>query len=314
MVGPAIAAIQKQFPHAQIDLLVHRNTQDLFRNFPDICSVNTISNKRAKWKGWLPFSKYDLAVVFNAFEELLPLVKYARRVSNFVLAYETSDKSVNLKLDIALPKSHERQHIMRPYLELIGAYGVEQNGMRVLYYPTSSELQSAKKIIHDNGFEKSFLIGYKVFSLPSRPWRDWSISRFYELSQLILDIKPDAKFLLFGSSVEAEKLTELHSRIGQQYSALIIDLPLRMVGALMAQLNLYVGVDTGLTHLMSSFDIPIEILYHGKNPSSIAKPIGHPCCKVLDHPMGEASKEHDSLDDIPAELVYRDIVNYLHKN
>ncbi len=313
MAGPAIDGIRRKFPDAHIDLLVHRNTKDLFENFPKICSVDTISNKRAKWRGWVSRSKYDLAVVFNSFEELLPLIKYALRVSSRVAAFETSDVNVNKKLYVAGQRSSVRQHIMQPYINLIKQIGIEQDNLRVIYRPTEYELQWARKNIEDHGIKKeSFLVGYKVFSLPSRSWRDWSVNRFFELSQLILQIKPEAKFLLFGGVAEGEKLSELQKMIGSERAFLFVNLSLRQVGAMMSNLNLYVGVDTGLTHMMSSFDVPMGILYHQKDPSEFAKPIGHPFSDVLDYSSSDEFHENDSLSEIPANLVYQRIKKYLH--
>ncbi len=143
-------------------------------------------------------------------------------------------------------------------------------------------MQWARKNIEDHGIKKeSFLFGYKVFSLPSRSWRDWSVYRFFELSQLILQVKPEAKFLLFGGVAEGEKLGELQKMIGSEIAFLFVNLSLRQVGAMMSNLNLYVGVDTGLTHMMSSFYVPMGILYRQKDPSEFAKPIGHSFCDVL---------------------------------
>ncbi len=51
----------------------------------------------------------------------------------------------------------------------------------------------------------------------------------------------------------------------------------------------YVGVDTGPTHLMSTFDIPLVGFYHCISSSKLTGPADHPCFYAVDHPRTERS-------------------------
>src|SRR5258708_8105644 len=72
----------------------------------------------------------------------------------------------------------------------------------------------------------------------------------------------------------------------------------------MSRTDLYVGVDTGPTHIMSTFDIPLVGLYHCIHPSKLAGPGDHPCFYAVDHPRARArfSKPTD-LAEVSVECV-----------
>jgi heptosyltransferase-3 len=81
----------------------------------------------------------------------------------------------------------------------------------------------------------------------------------------------------------------------------------------MSNINLYVGVDTGPTHLMSAFDVPFVGLYHGKSPSSIYGPLGHPRSQLIDHPLGRMCNQYSSMADISVNDVFSAILKVLNK-
>ena len=88
-------------------------------------------------------------------------------------------------------------------------------------------------------------------------------------------------------------------------------LSLRKTAAIMSRLNLYVGVDTGPTHLMSSFDVPSVSLYHGKFPSRLYAPLNHPFFVSIDHPLGKFCSELSSMSDITVQQVFRSLKPFL---
>ena len=74
-------------------------------------------------------------------------------------------------------------------------------------------------------------------------------------------------------------------------------LSLRQTGALMHEVDLYVGVDTGPTHIMGALHRPMVAMYHGSAPSRLYAPLQHPCLWTVDHPR--AGQGGNSPDDYP---------------
>jgi heptosyltransferase-3 len=81
-------------------------------------------------------------------------------------------------------------------------------------------------------------------------------------------------------------------------------LRLRETAALMSITDLYLGVDTGPTHVMSAFDVPLVGLYHCFSPGRLIGPLDHPCFYAVDHPRPYPCATETTMAEIPVETVY----------
>jgi len=90
-------------------------------------------------------------------------------------------------------------------------------------------------------------------------------------------------------------------------------MPLRETAAVMSRTNLYIGVNTGPTHIMSTFDIPMIVLNHCLLKDSIYGALGHPHYFPIDHLDDERCSENSSMGDISVKVVL-DTVNKIFKN
>ena len=92
-------------------------------------------------------------------------------------------------------------------------------------------------------------------------------------------------------------------------------LDLRRSAALIAQMDLYVGVDTGPTHIAGALGIPMVALYHCSYPGRNLVPLDHPACHMIEHPATgspDAGTER-SMAEIPVETVQRAVVDLLER-
>ena len=80
----------------------------------------------------------------------------------------------------------------------------------------------------------------------------------------------------------------------------------------MSCLNAYVGVDTGPTHIMSAFDIPLIGLYHALSKTHHTGPLQHPLDYCINHPADEEGAD-DSIPmaDISVDQVCDQVVRAL---
>jgi heptosyltransferase-3 len=80
----------------------------------------------------------------------------------------------------------------------------------------------------------------------------------------------------------------------------------------MSLTDLYIGVDTGPTHLMSTLDIPLVGLYHGFSPSRLIGPLAHPCAYLIDHPLAATGCTTEApMSDITVDSVWQAVVQAL---
>ena len=79
----------------------------------------------------------------------------------------------------------------------------------------------------------------------------------------------------------------------------------------MAQMQLYIGVDTGPTHLFSALSraanppVPMVVVYHPSIPSALYKPLDHPRLYAIDHPLAAPGCSKDvAIGDISVDAVF----------
>ncbi|MFS8086258.1 MAG: glycosyltransferase family 9 protein, partial [Acidobacteriota bacterium] len=149
------------------------------------------------------------------------------------------------------------------------------------------------------------VIGLQIASFPTKGYRDWPVANFIELCRRIRAERSDAHFLIFGGKLERERTQALHATMTDCSTHYAGSLSLRQTGALMNEIDLYIGVDTGPTHIMGALHRPMVAMYHGYSPSRLLAPLEHPCLWTVDHPRaGQGS----SPDDYPMADVSVDTV------
>jgi heptosyltransferase-3 len=316
LATPAIRAMATAWPEAAIDVLGHPNRVEVLENLPFVRRVGTISKKSAPFRGWLDVlvKPYDLAVVYG---HDAALVAYALRVAKRVAAFRQPSDRLNSRLAVVVePPPFQSAHAVPLALALPSALGVAPAGMRLSYAVSPAEKRWATDAL---GREippgATPLIGVQVASFPTKAYRDWPIESFIELCERIRMEWPRAHFLLFGGGEEQQRTTALKTRLGPAATLYAGRLSLRQTGALMSRLDLYLGVDTGPTHLMSTFDIPMVGLYHGFSRSELIAPLEHPCCFPVDHPLaGPGCSTEVSMADISVDAVWQAIQQAMAKH
>lgn len=290
LATPALRAIAEAHPEARITVLAHPNRAEVLQHLPFVRRVAAITKNSAPWRGWLGSKRYDLALVFGHDKAL---VAYALRVARRVAAFRQDDPALDARLQPAVsePPRHQ-QHAVAALLALPRALGMTTHNLRLAYRVTDEEAAWARGVLASSVTDGHRpLIGLQIASFPTKAWRDWPPENFLALCQRILAIHPGAHFLIFGGSEEQQRTQALHRQLAGHASLFAGRLSLRQTAALMSRLDLYVGVDTGPTHLMGCFDIPLVALYHCASPSSIYGPLGHPKLFAIDHPETAGSTD-----------------------
>ena len=313
LATPALFNIQKNFLNADIDLLVHRNRLDLFANIPNINLWGAISEKRAWYKGWLSYKKYDYVIVFNYDNPLKNIIKFALRVGKLVIASDVDDDKINCKLHASIPRLKNQHHI-DIYNHFLSLFNFKKKYTRIKLYLGSEERAFASALLSQHKLTKSkFLIGYQMISFPTRSYRDWPVNNFLLLAKKILGKKPNAFFLIFGSTEDQNKIIQFSKHMPIDSYLDLTGLSLRKTAAVMSLIDLYIGVDTGPTHMMSAFDVPMVAMYHGKFPSKYYAPMGHPNCVAIDHPKKDKCTDKDTMADISVDHVFLKLKRFLQK-
>ena len=308
---PAIRALAEHWPDANLTVLAHPSRQELLRNLPYIDHVGSIDKNRARWLGYMAGNKYDLAVVFG-FDR--PLVTYALRQARAVCAFRQADDRINRRLAVvAEPYLPNSGHIAKLQMRLVEALGVHSGNLALDYRVSEAENAWAKqRLAQDVGAARAPLIGLQVASFPTKSYRDWPLQNFIDICHRIQARWANPHFLILGGAAEAQRTEALHQELKGCSTLYAGKLTLRQTGALMQQLDLFIGVDTGPTHIMGTLGRPMIVLYHPAHPSWKLAPPARADFFAVDHPVSDGIEQADlSMDGISVESVWDRVVRAL---
>lgn len=300
LTTPALRALAVAWPHADLTFLGHPKRVEVIRHLPFVAATGKITKIRAPWRGWIGGKRIDLALVFG-FDHAL--VSYALRVAHRVVAFRQSDARLNARLFRCVePPAFQTLHAVHGPLLLTRALGIADSSYRLAYSVTADERAWAGATLQK---KTRPLIGLQVASFPTKGYRDWPLEHFEELCARMVARWPAAHLLLFGGSLDQSRNRRLAARFPGRATVLAGELSLRQSAALMNELDLYVGVDTGPTHIMGALDGPMVALYHCYSPSRLLGPLERPRCYLVDHPRAAAGCTLETpMSEIGVEAVW----------
>lgn len=310
---PSIRAIARHYPGAEITVLAHPNRYEVLEHLPYVQHAGGITKKSAWYRGWFG-KRYDKAFVWG-FDA--PLIRYAARVSKEVIAHRQVDAAINKLIDhIVEPPRHKANHVVKQLLTLPEGVGITTANHRIDLVLTDTERSWARDTLTDRGVTvNNLLIGFQTTSFHTRPYRDWPIENFLELANRITATHPQTRFILFGGRDGLERNQALAADLGERCISFANQLSLRQTAAIMSYLNVYVGVDTGPTHIMSTFDIPIVGLYHAKSKTHHTGPLQHPRDYCINHPVDESDADETTpMADISVDQVFEQLTRALEES
>lgn len=315
LTTPVLRAIKAAYPDACLDCLAHPKRAAVLAGLEWLDSLASITPKRALWRGWFSGKKWDYALVYG---HDAALMRYAARVARHVIAFEQSTAEINRLLwrAVTFPKPREQLHAVEEHLLLSAALGIETADHRLSYRASETELKNARTWMAKNIPANAHpIVGLQIASFPTKAYRDWPMKNFAALAGDIFKHYPDAHILILGGKESRGKAKNLAHSLSGHATSVAGDFDLRASAALMQHLDLYVGVDTGPSHIAGALGIPMVVLYHCYHPSQRLAPKAHPHLRVVDHPRaGTGCSRDTSMDEIKVEMVWPHVKDLLQKN
>ena len=301
LATPALRALRAAIPQGRLTVLAHPKRLEALLHLPFIDVLEGITKNRAQTRGWIGGQKYEFALVYG---RDAALVRYALRASKRVIAFEQHDAGLDARLTPAVAEPTAAMHAVLHRALLLAPLGIALSDPRLAWQLTAQEQAwaSAWRAEHVPG--ASPLIGLQIASFPTKAQRDWPLSSFQELIARICGAHTGARFVLLGDATAAQKAAPLVAAYPRQLVLAAGRLSLRQSAALMAQLDLYIGVDTGPTHIAGALAVPMVALYHCAYPGRNLAPLQHPACVTIEHPLtGTSTSTAASMADIAVAAV-----------
>ncbi|WP_412478609.1 glycosyltransferase family 9 protein [Azonexus sp. IMCC34839] len=311
LITPTLAALKQHWPKAHLTVLAHPGRVEVLEHLSFIDKLASITKLRARWSGWALGKRYDLALVYG---EEKALARFARRVASHVIGFSGRD---NAKYELALTESVPRPGApMIAAAErslLLGPLGINSvSNLHLHYVVSAEEAEEAASFIRKSGWGSCRLVGLQLQSFPTKAYRDWPMAHFVELAKKLLDQYHDIQIVLLGGPESCAVADEFQSAFENRVSNVAGRFTMRQNAALISNLALYIGVDTGPTHLAGALDIPMVAMYHCFHPGRFLAPQLHPALTVVDHPASQPSREA-SMAEIPVETVFAAACAYLDR-
>ncbi|GHD64886.1 glycosyltransferase family 9 protein [Jeongeupia chitinilytica] len=295
LVTPVLRRLKAAYPDAELTVMAHHRRAEVLEHLPFIDRLATISKRSAPWRGRFGLKHYDLALVYGDDSEF---TDYAARVSRKVVAFGSGSAAANVTL---VPPPSQPTPAQQERAMLLAPLGLAVDDWRLAYTVTPAEAAKA-----DAWVAGRRLVGLQLQSFPAKAYRDWPLGHFAELARRLLASYPDVQLVLLGGPEGRDAALKLEAELASdRVSVLAGTVTMRENAAIMARLALYVGVDTGPTHLAGALGVPMVAMYHAFHPGYLLAPLQHPALTVLEHPeAGEDARRDAPMADISVDTVW----------
>ncbi len=310
MITPILRALKQATPQGELSCIAHPGRAPVLAHLPFLDRLIPMTKLSAPFKGRLGGKHWDYALVYGYD---LALVRYALRGARRVIAFHQADASINARLFQAVRKPKELLHAVKERALLAEALGVPVEDARLHYCVTYEEKRMAlnwraQHLPADAGP----LIVLHATSFPTKPYRNWPLESFAELGRRLASRWPKAVFLVTGGPEDKARAQALSQMLGERAINYAGQGDLRQTAALLSLTDLYIGVDTGLTHLAGALNLPMVALYHCLHPGQRLAPLQHDRLKLLAHPRArDACDEQTPMTEIEVNSVYAAAVELL---
>ena len=318
MTTPAVRAIRKNFPHAQITMLAKPWVAPVFSHSPHVDEI-MFYDERNVHKGVrgkiqlikdLHAQNFDLAILLQNAIEAAILAHFAG-IPNIV-GFNTDGRSLLLTHSVPCTKEIKQIHQTKYYVKMLEGVGLKNDGYDLDLYVGNQDRQHAYKFLCS--IEKKSDIKW-VGMNPSATYgnaKQWFPERFAQLADIICS-EYNAGILIFGGPNDFELGEKVKHMMKHPALNLAGKTTLGQAIALIQQCKVFVTNDSGLMHIACALKTPLVAIFGSTNPITTG-PIGinshivqklTPCspCLKTDCPK----QHHECMDAISAESVFKTV-------
>jgi len=270
---PALAALRKHYPDAEISWIVEEKGKEILDLVPGINRIVPVRLKR--WKLWSQRFWQELSLLRTQIKKKEQIaIDFQGLVKSGLYAFLSKSKrrigfqGENLKEPLAslfytekLGKTAEKSHVISKNLKLLSLLGIEEDRYEFPLTVPDELTESIQKQLRGLGYAgKKKLVLLNVGAA-------WETKRWYPArwSQLIQKLDNEENFLLLLWGNEAEK--ELAAQVSQETGAAMVPLlSLKEVIALVKEASLVVSGDTFALQVACAFFKPVVGLFGPTDP------------------------------------------------
>ncbi|MBI1884390.1 MAG: lipopolysaccharide heptosyltransferase II [Chlamydiae bacterium] len=312
---PAIRELKLNFPHAAITAMVWPSCVEVLRGNPDLNEILPLDEKGFyrgfKGKVRLLFDlrkkNFDTVFIFHR-SRTRAIISFLAGIPQRV-GYQMPGRA--RFLNVPLPhQDYDLVHRVDYYLGLVRVLGPKiQEPVQYVFSVGKSDENWASLFLSKKGIREGDL---KIVMNPAGNWapKRWSPSLYGRLARLMME-SWNARVILIGTVKDEKIFQEMRKEAGPSLISVVGDTNLREMAALLKASDLYVGNDSGPTHLAHAMKVPLIALFGPQDPK-ITGPYGEGRAKVIFRNKGcqvpcyrPECETNRCIDEITVEEVFQ---------
>ena len=262
LTTPLIHSLRQAYPDAQLDILVYANTVVMLEGNADINQLITVPSKAKLADHWTLFKQlarsYDLAITTQCGDRpfLYSLFAASRRIG-VVPPKPHTGWWKRFFLQHWLEFDDDNTHTVLQHLKILTLINVPP--CFLLVPPQTDDTQALNQ-----------LVGNSVYAVlhthPQWTYKQWTIAGWIEIGLYLHEL--GLKLVLTGGAAQAEidYVADIAKQLPEDTLNLAGRVSLAQLTHLLTNAALYIGVDTGITHLAAATNVPVIALYGPTNP------------------------------------------------
>jgi heptosyltransferase-3 len=266
LTTPLLHSLRQAYPDAQLDVLVFSTTASMLEGNSDINHIITTPN-RPKFADYRQlfrqlFRKYDLAIATQSGDRpfLYTLLAAPLRVAA-VPPKKATGWWKRFFVQHWTEFDDENTHTVLQHLKLLDLIKVPRYFS--LVPPRTADIQQLVKqlpVLSDNS-------GYAVLHPhPQWTYKQWTIEGWVDTARYLEKRGLKLIFSCGPSQQEIDYVADIQSQLPEETINLAGQVSLAQLAYIIGNAKLYVGPDTGITHLAAATGIPVIALYGPTNP------------------------------------------------
>lgn len=266
LATPLLHSLRLAYPDARIDILAYSNTAAMLEGNPDIDHVITTPNrpKLVDYLHLLPqiFRRYDLAMALQAGDRpfIYSLLAAPWRIS-VVPPKNTTGWWKRKLVQRWIEYDNSDIHMVLQHLKLLDLIGVRRSFS--LVPPQISDTRLLKERFPFLADNSAYVV---LHPHPQWTYKRWTTEGWVEIGRYLGKI--GYKIILSGGPAPAEidYIVEIANQLPEDTINLAGQVSLAQLATIIAGAKLFIGPDTGITHLAAATGVPVIALYGPTNP------------------------------------------------
>jgi len=265
LTTPLLHSLRQAYPDARLDVLVFSNTVAMLEGNPDIDYIITTPN-RPKFADYRQlfrqlFRRYDLAIATQSGDR--PFL-YSLLAAPFRVGVVPPKNATGWRKRFFIQRWTEfddNTHTVLQHLKLLDLINVPR-----CFSLVPPQISNSQQLTEQFPFLANNT-GYAVLhTYPQWTYKQWTVEAWIEVGLYLHQL--GLKLILSSGPAEAEidYVGNIQRRLPEDTINLAGQVSLAQLAYIIAQAKLYIGPDTGITHLAAATGIPVIALYGPTNP------------------------------------------------